>query len=52
MRKPAFNIRNRGGFSLMEVMVVLAVLTILLGISLPSLLAYNKNAREIDRKKL
>ncbi|NLO47218.1 MAG: type II secretion system protein [Clostridiales bacterium] len=41
---------NRHGFTMLELVAVLAVLTILLGIALPSLAAYVKNGREHERQ--
>lgn len=41
--------KNTGGFTLMELVIVIAIMTILLGLSLPRLSAYAQNAREIER---
>lgn len=41
---------NQRGFSLMELVIVMAVLTILIGILIPSMSAYYRNGQEIERK--
>ena len=38
-----------GGFTLMEVTVVMAILTILVGVAVPSLSAYHRNGLETER---
>lgn len=42
-------INNIGGFTLIEVVVVMAVLTILVGVAVPSLSAYHRNGLETQR---
>ncbi len=41
--------RVSGGFTLMEVVIVMAMIVILVAIALPSLARYHKNAQEIER---
>lgn len=44
-------IRNKGGFTLMELVLVLAVLAILIGLAAPSLSAYYRSGKEMERQK-
>ena len=44
-------IRNKGGFTLMELVLVLAVLAILIGLAAPSLSAYYRSGKELERQK-
>lgn len=39
---------NTGGYTLMELVIVMAVITILVGIALPSLYAYSQHAKQIE----
>ena len=50
MNKRVFINSNNRGFTMLELVVVVAVLTILLGIALPSLAAYVRNGREHERQ--
>lgn len=51
MRKPGLKKLNSHGFTLIEVVLVMAVITILIGIALPSLRAYARNAKNTERTK-
>lgn len=41
-------IKQHGGFTLMEVVIVMAIIVILVGIGLPSLAQYHRNAQKIE----
>lgn len=47
MGKPGGKL-NRSGFTLMEIVVVMAVLVILVGLTSPSLLTYAQNAKKLE----
>lgn len=51
MKKPDFNNITSRGFTMIEVVLVMAVITILVGIALPSLTAYARNAKNLEREK-
>jgi prepilin-type N-terminal cleavage/methylation domain-containing protein len=50
MNKRVFIKSDHRGFTMLELVVVLAVLTILIGIALPSLAAYVRNGQEHERQ--
>ncbi len=49
MKKLASKLNSKG-FSLMEIVLVMAVLTILMGIMVPGMSAYYRNGQEIERR--
>lgn len=48
MKRWAWKKKFTGGYTLMELVIVMAVITILLGIALPSLSAYSQHAKKIE----
>ena len=44
-------IKNKGGFTLLELVLILAVLAILIGLAAPSLSAYYRSGKEMERQK-
>jgi prepilin-type N-terminal cleavage/methylation domain-containing protein len=50
-RQPSLQKFKRAGYTLMELVLVLAVLTILIAIAMPRLINYYHNSKEIERQK-
>ena len=44
-------IKNKSGFTLLEMVLILAVLAILIGLAAPNLSAYYRSGKEIERQK-
>ena len=51
MKKPVLKKLNHDGFTFMELVVVLAIMTILMGILMPRLINYVRNGNEVQRQK-
>ena len=50
MHQPAQRKIQTGGFTLMELVIVMAVITILVGMALPSLSGYARQAEQMERE--